>query len=87
MYPAPERLRCNFILGAYFFPNNKTNPPYIVAKSDNEQYVAARCRHHGSDLHASFLWQVIRFGFQTKTTIKSALALSLSCSGDSRNFV
>ena len=53
MYPAPERLRCNFILGAYFFPNNKTKPPYIVAKSDNEQYVAARCRHHGSDLHAS----------------------------------
>ena len=45
--------RCNFILGAYFFANNKTKPPYIVAKSDNEQYVAARCRHHGSDLQAS----------------------------------
>ena len=44
---------CNFILGTYFFANNKTKPPYVVAKSDNKQYIAARCRRHGSDLHAS----------------------------------
>ena len=35
------------------FDNNKTKPPYVVAKSDNKQYIAARCRRHGSDLHAS----------------------------------